>query len=479
MHVGRSHRHIAQAGRGEGAAVDGFLRHLEPTQVGIVDGEPVVAELMIGEERSAVAVETVRAHRAHARLALEDEQLKTALLLRAELRLAAHRAIEFRVVRGEREQVVLDGEADALGRDRIRIKSPAERLARGLLQFRHDAIELLIHLQMICDRHERLRAQRRRATVPKELALPREIEERHPVPRALAPFHSEAEATRIGKRKRRRVARRARQRAVPRQRGVVEKFFAERHTLGDQRVVPRQRGDRKGAAGRETIRREFRRQVERLDRRRPRDFRPAAAHGIQAERAGKIRDERGGDRIVLLRVSGCAVLGERDRLHAAEQRRHVEADPRQRIAREIDVPFQHDRGAIRIAREMIRITRGRRIAAAPVALQREENVAASHGPVEAVQIGVQRVLGRILRGVRRIHRGIEPDVKTQRRVPSVRHLGQRHRRASPGRIHPCKSVLHFQPRAIRPLQRESTQQIAGAGDRKTLTRSGRAAQRVE
>ena len=54
VHVGRGHGDVAQARRGEGAAIDVFLRHFESAEIRFVNGQPVIAKLMIREERPAM-----------------------------------------------------------------------------------------------------------------------------------------------------------------------------------------------------------------------------------------------------------------------------------------------------------------------------------------------------------------------------------------------------------------------------------------
>ena len=74
-------------------------------------------KLMVTEERPAVAVEAIRAELAGARVILRHEQFEAALFILAEGGGSFQGVVEFRAVGGEREEKLLDGEAQLLSGD--------------------------------------------------------------------------------------------------------------------------------------------------------------------------------------------------------------------------------------------------------------------------------------------------------------------------------------------------------------------------
>src|ERR1700677_2890311 len=86
VHIGRGEFDIAKTRSGEFAEV-GFTRSdFETAGVGDVgEVQAVVVELMVREERAAVAMEAIRAVAAHARFVFRHEQFEAALFLSSEL----------------------------------------------------------------------------------------------------------------------------------------------------------------------------------------------------------------------------------------------------------------------------------------------------------------------------------------------------------------------------------------------------------
>src|SRR5205085_5754120 len=112
-----------------------------------------------------------------------------------------------------------------------------------------------IHLGMILNRHQRLRAQRWRAPVPEETRFPREVEQRRRLPNTETIAYAHTDASRIGERGLAVMTRRARKRSIAREQRFMKKFFAERHAFLDERVVSRQIRNRKSRAHGEAKRR--------------------------------------------------------------------------------------------------------------------------------------------------------------------------------------------------------------------------------
>ena len=110
VHVGGGEGDVAEAGGGEGAAVEGGFGVEEATEVFFIDGEAVVAELVVGEEGSTVAVEAVAAHAAEAGFALGHEELEADFFEVGEFGFATMGAVEFGIEGGESEEEVLEGE---------------------------------------------------------------------------------------------------------------------------------------------------------------------------------------------------------------------------------------------------------------------------------------------------------------------------------------------------------------------------------
>ena len=86
----------------------------------------------------------------------------------------------------------------SVGADLARTKGVLEliRVTRSGREFTDDLFQGLMHLLAILNRHDDLLTKRGRATIPEELALPREIEERHRVACALLFIHADADAAR-------------------------------------------------------------------------------------------------------------------------------------------------------------------------------------------------------------------------------------------------------------------------------------------
>ena len=110
VHVGGGEGDVAEAGGGEGAAVEGGFRREEVTEIFFIDGEAVVAELVVGEEGTAVAVEAVAAHAAEAGFALGHEELEAEFFEVGEFGFATMGAVEFGIEGGESEEEIFEGE---------------------------------------------------------------------------------------------------------------------------------------------------------------------------------------------------------------------------------------------------------------------------------------------------------------------------------------------------------------------------------
>src|SRR5262245_20687758 len=96
---------------------------------------------------------------------------------------------------------------------------------------------------MILNWHQGLRAKRRRAAIPEERALPREIEKRHSVARAGLLTHADAVLACVSEGVFRVVTRSAGDRAVFGEQRFMKKPFAERDAFLDEWIVARQIGN--------------------------------------------------------------------------------------------------------------------------------------------------------------------------------------------------------------------------------------------
>ena len=94
----------------------------------------------------------------------------------------------------------------------------------------------------------------------------------------------------------------------------------------------------------------------------------------------------------------------------------------------------------------------------------EEDVTAQPVPVEAVEVGVERVGGGVLVGIAVVGGGIGADGKTEGIVTPAGDVVQRHRGAMRGGVEPGVPAGEFSPRTIRALDREAAEQHAKPGN---------------
>src|SRR6266576_1823887 len=117
VHVRSRDRDISERGHGEFAFVAVLSRRLVATKVFECCIESVVGEALALEQRTAVAMKTVRAKLFAARIIFGVKQLKAALLVVGELRRPGKHAVEFRVMRNLSEKELLQRPGDAVGGD--------------------------------------------------------------------------------------------------------------------------------------------------------------------------------------------------------------------------------------------------------------------------------------------------------------------------------------------------------------------------
>ena len=126
VHVGGGAGEVAEAWGGELAGVGGISGDGGEAGAGI--GEAVVVELVVGEERAAVAVEAIGSALSGARVGFGHEQFEPALFWWGESGAAEEGEVEFRVGGDEGEEVLFEGEGDLLGGDAGGFEGGAEAI---------------------------------------------------------------------------------------------------------------------------------------------------------------------------------------------------------------------------------------------------------------------------------------------------------------------------------------------------------------
>lgn len=479
VHVGGALGDIPQGGGAEFGAV-GFLASDAETAEVFGRGEAVVVELVIGEERAAVAVETVGSVLACARVVLGHEELEAAAFRRGECGLTTEGSVELGIVGGEREEELLHGEADLFGGDLGGIERGGEE--RGVTriggELGDDVVEFLVHLGVILDGEEDLLAKGRRAAIPEEERLPGEIYQRHAVARAGATFDADTETARIGEAIGRQVAGGAGDGAIAGELGIVEELAAEGHAFVDERIVPREGRQREGAADGEAIGGELRRQVERANGRGWGGRRWEIEEG-DAKGAGEVCHERSADGISLARVGGDAILGKAEWAGSAQERAEIEVEKHSRIAGEIEGDGEIDPRAAGIAGEVIDKPERRITPGAVVAFQREEDVAALPAPVEPVQVGIERIVRGEFGGIGGIVGGGEADIEAEGAIVTGGDAAEGEGGAAFLGIEESVALVGLDPATVVGLQGEAAEEIADASEGERLARAASVAEGIE
>jgi hypothetical protein len=154
-----------------------------------------------------------------------------------------------------------------------------------------------------------------------------------------------------------------------------------------------------------------------------------------------------------------------------EQRGHIEGKIDRCIGREIKIPFKSQRGAIRAAGEVVGEAGGRSVFGAKSAFESQEDISTLPAPVQAIQIRIEGMIRRILRGGSGIRFLIETEVKAQRFVLASGDVFERAAQPSLRGIHP-REVRRFELGSIRLLQGEAAEEEAAPADGKDLTGGG-------
>ena len=226
---------------------------------------------------------------------------------------------------------MLERESELLGGDLRRAEGGGEE--RGVVgrggggdggEFCNDAIEGLVHLDVVFNGNEDLRAERRGASVPEEVVFPSEIEERHRIASAGLVAHADADAARIGERGVALVAGGAGKRAIAGEGGLGEEDFAEGDALLDERVVAWQIGDGKGRAHLERVGRVVFWQIQELYLRGAADSGCSREYARDAKGTAQVGDEGCRHRVADARVRGGAVAGEGEGAGCVEQCAEIE-----------------------------------------------------------------------------------------------------------------------------------------------------------
>ena len=143
-------------------------------------------------------------------------------------------------------------ERPLVGRERVRQRLDARGLAverlgeeRRVLGVLAEPLERVldrqVHLAVVFQRHERLALQEERAAVPEQRLPVGHVEQRRRVAEAGLSIDAEAPLAAVGERALREVTRAARDGPVAREDRVEEEPLAERHAVGAERVLRRDR----------------------------------------------------------------------------------------------------------------------------------------------------------------------------------------------------------------------------------------------
>ncbi len=321
-----------------------------------------------------------------------------------------------------------------------------------------------MHLERVLDRHQHLRADRRSAAVPKERRLPREIEKRQRVARAALAFRARADGPRIAECERRIVARGARLRVVDREPRIVKEPLAERDAVGAWKIVG-------GPVRLRKVRRDF--HVEAAGQRDGAALDGWSQVGLDAgerERAdGVVREPR--REIVVGARMRRGGLADVDAILRGEDFFRIEDERDERISAEVEIGWDFDRAATRLAREMVRITAELAVALPPAALDREEDVPAAPAPVQAIHIGMERMARRAFRGIAFVRRRVEAEVEADCRIAAGRNVAERKFRPLLRRVDEGEPIVRSQPRTIGALQARRRQQVREPRDRQLIARA--------
>ena len=266
------------------------------------------------------------------------------------------------------------------------------------------------------------------------------------------------------------------------ERAVSWKSFSPRATRSSiSGIVAGQIGNRKDAAHSEGAGCVFGGQVERLDGRGAADGGQCGFDAVNAERAGEIRGERGGDGIVNARMGGHAVAGEGERARRIQKRGEVEVEQEEGVVREVELGSEVDAGAVGVAREMIGkagglIHRG----SAEESFQREENVTTLPVPVEVVEIRIERMIRGELGRVGVVVVGVETDVEADAAIGGFRRdVLEADGGAALSGVHPGDLVGEFEPGAVGAFEGEAAEQKTQPGDRERFAGGVPVAERIK
>ncbi len=237
VHVGGGQGDVAETGSGKAPFVDfptGGLKAARVAQV-IVGSQAVVAELIVGELRTAVALEATGS----AFLMAGEEELVTALLKWGQGLLSSLEAIVFRIGAHNREEVIFKREGEGLAGDGALavglFKIAAVALAS--IEVKEDAAQIGGHLEVILDGFEDLLADGGGPSVPEKVRFPGEVEEGRGIAFAEAAFKSPGTIDVVAKGELRHVTGRAGNGPVDGEDGVVEQALAQGASLAGQSVV--------------------------------------------------------------------------------------------------------------------------------------------------------------------------------------------------------------------------------------------------
>ena len=191
----------------------------------VVGGKSVVAELVIGEVRAAVALKATGTPV----LMAGEKEIAAAFFGRCEGGFAGPEAIIFRIVADDGEEVVFEGEGELFGGDGpgpvgfLKIAA----VALGAIEVIENPAKAGCHFEVTLDWLKDLIADGGRASIPEEVRLPGEVKEGRGVSEAEASLESAGAIDIVAKGKLGDVTGGAGDGAIDGENGVVEEAFAE------------------------------------------------------------------------------------------------------------------------------------------------------------------------------------------------------------------------------------------------------------